>query len=518
MSLMTKIFVLGSGAREKMVCKKLSKDLLSRIDVPLSQQEVSLKEPDVFQIHNITVEKNNIPTFVKGLSPFDLVIVGSETYLQTNIVELCQSKNVKIFAPSYSASKIELSKLFGKQVMAWCGISTPEYRVFSLPNNLRQVLDYISKVEYDIVIKYDGLMKGKGVFVPESKEDAQNILIKCSYNNPGKYLIEKRVYGQEYSAMAFCDGKSYKMTPIVKDYKKRYNNDQGKNTGGMGAYHKPGMLSKEVEEWIGENIFQKVLNYFNVMSTPYVGVLYAGLIISPENNMDLKNAGIRVLEFNCRLGDPETQVVLPLMKSSLYQVILKCVEGILLNADIEYRNEACVVVNCVSKGYCEDGGQMHFGFPIKNLNQVPNHVLGGAIHNGSITETSGGRVLSVYSVHRNFEQAREKVYKDMEKIDFYGKRYRTDIGLQTKPLRIAVIGSTNGTNLPTLIDYCHKGEVYANIEVVITNKMSAGIYKKAKERRVNCYCCDTEKSMHEILIKNNIELIILNGYMKILSP
>ncbi len=350
-------------------------------------------------------------------------MVGPEAPLAAGIVDEFNKEALPIFGPTQASAQIEASKVFAKQLMQKYGIPCARSASFS---NYAQAKEYVKKQRPPVVIKADGLAAGKGVVVAESTEQALNALASFMESKTlgaagERIIIEEHLSGREMSAFAFTDGTT--VVPMVPacDYKRIFDADCGPNTGGMGSYSPPYFLSSQLEMSVRETIMEPAVKALRQEGRPYRGVLYGGLMIT-------KN-GPKVLEFNARFGDPETQVVLPRLKADLLDIIMAVVDKKLDRVKIQWREEACVGVVMASAGY---PGSYQTGFPISGLNEVDRDVM--VFHAGTKdgpapgeVVTSGGRVLTVVATGKHLTEAREKVYNNISRIQFKGCQYRRDI-------------------------------------------------------------------------------------------
>jgi len=351
-----------------------------------------------------------------------LTVVGPEAPLALGVVNIFREAGLPIFGPTREAAMLETSKAYAKEVMVASGVPTANYQVFT---EYETAEDAISNWDFPLVIKVDGLAAGKGVIICENNEETlatlKEIFIDNKFGGAGqKVLIEEFLIGQEISAFSFVDGEN--VSPIIgaTDYKRAYDGDKGPNTGGMGSYSPPKIWNKDIENTIKKNVFEPVIGYMRSIGNPYTGVLYAGLIVTSD--------GIKVLEFNCRFGDPETQVLLPRMETDLLSVMQHVAMSGISGIDIKWDPRPCVGLVVASDGY---PASYNVGKKIKGLDQTDtlvNIFHAGTSLLGDETLTSGGRVLAVTAMSDSFENARELIYKNVEQIDFEGMIYRKDIG------------------------------------------------------------------------------------------
>lgn len=388
-----------------------------------------------------TAENLNLrPTDIEGLGKaakekdVDLVIVGPEAPLASGIVDYFDRLGIPIFGPTQAATQIESSKVFARNLMEKYGIPCPQGAVFS---SYSQAREYLRKRRPPVVIKADGLAAGKGVVIANSLAEADRALgdimqAKIFGAAGDRVVIDEYLRGREVSLIAFTDGRTVSAMVPACDYKKIGDGDQGSNTGGMGSYSPPGFFSAEMTEKVARDILLPTVKAMAKEGLPYKGVLYAGLMIDDGEPV--------VLEFNARFGDPETQVVLPLLKSDLVDILVAVVQGNLDRVKIEWGSECCVGVVMSSGGY---PGSYKTGFPIQGIDSVDKDMLvfhaGTKLGNDGTIYTDGGRVLTVVGMGGDMTEAREKVYRNIPSIHFEGGYYRKDIalremdGIESKP-------------------------------------------------------------------------------------
>jgi phosphoribosylamine--glycine ligase len=353
-----------------------------------------------------------------------LTIVGPEDPLSKGIVDCFANEGLKAFGPSAAAAQLESSKAFAKSVMFDAGIPTAAYGEF---DDADEAIAYVQKQGAPIVVKADGLAAGKGVTVAQDVDTAvaavRDSMVNKSFGAAGaKVVIEECLTGEEASILAFSDGKH--CVPMVpsQDHKAVFDGDKGPNTGGMGAYSPAPIVTPSLLLSIQQSILQPCIDCMAWRGTPFVGVLYAGLMITKD--------GPKVIEFNCRFGDPETQVVLPRLKSDLLPILLSCCDGTLDKQRVEWRDDACVSVVMASGGY---PGEYPKGVPIYGISEAETDAnvivfhAGTSSRNGQIV-TNGGRVLNVTAVNHMIPGAIERAYRATERIQFDRAHFRTDIG------------------------------------------------------------------------------------------
>ncbi len=355
----------------------------------------------------------------------DVTVVGPEAPLAAGVVDRFQQAGMLVFGPSKAAAEIEWSKVFSGQLMQKHGIPGAASPSF---NNYEAAEEYIKKQKPPYVIKADGLAAGKGVIITESREEALKSLSdmmqgKSLGASGSRVVIQEYLTGREMSFFVFTDGKTVVPTVPACDYKRIFDGDKGPNTGGMGSYTPPPFYNAELGNIIMKTIMQPTIAALADEGRLFKGTLYGGLFIT-ANNIP------KVIEFNCRLGDPETQVVLPRLKTDLLDIILAVLDNRLDKIKIEFRDEACVAVAMASGGY---PGSYKTGFPIRGLDDVDKDIMvfhaGTKLGNDKEVLTSGGRILTVAASGKNLAEAREKVYKNITRIKFEGAYYRKDIAL-----------------------------------------------------------------------------------------
>lgn len=413
-----KILVIGSGGREHALCWKLkdSKKVNKIYCAPGNGGTKLVGE-------NIPLKSNDI----QGLLDFalkekiDLTIVGPEDPLVLGIVDLFESNNLKIFGPNKFGAKLEGSKDFAKEFMVKYDIPTANYKSFY---DFDSAINGIENFSYPLVIKADGLCLGKGVIICEDKKTAQttldNILNKKIFGKEGaKVVVEEFLNGVEASLLCFVSHNKIFPMESAKDYKQIYEGDKGPNTGGVGCYSPNHLFTDSLKEKIKIQVIDKIEVGLNEEGHDYTGVLFIGFMI--DNDIP------KVMEFNARFGDPETQVVLPRLKSDLMEVIIKAIDGGLKEKDLIWNKKPCVTVVLTSQGY---PGEYTKGYKILGLNDLPQDIM--VFHNGTKGEksfftTNGGRVLSITSLGE-IKEARENIYQAIKLLKFEGLNYRRDIG------------------------------------------------------------------------------------------
>ncbi len=419
-----KILVIGSGGREHALIWKLSSS--SRVD-KIFALPGNGGISELAEVVNIGVgDLEKIADFVKQ-NKIDLTIAGPEAPLAGGIVDLFDKRGLKIFGPSQKAAQLEGSKVFAKQFMKEFNIPTAEFEVFS---DYYKAREYIETKNFPLVVKADGLCGGKGVFVVDDLDAAIDALDKImkekSFGSAGdSVIIEEFLSGEEASIIAISDGENLTALASSQDHKQIYDGDKGPNTGGMGAYSPAPSAEGEVFEKTIEKVLYPVIKGMNAKGIPFKGVLYAGIMIVEKEPF--------VLEFNVRFGDPETQAVLPRMKSDLVEVIIAALEGRLECFEIEWHKTSCVTVVLASGGYpgSYEKGKRIFGLnKVKELKDVVVFHAGTKKVSPSPEEfyvTAGGRVLNVTALGKDIKEAKGKAYEAADLINFDNMYYRKDI-------------------------------------------------------------------------------------------
>ena len=417
-----KILVVGGGGREHALVWKLSQSPLTTelFAAPGNAGTAALAI-------NLPIAASDIDVLVAEAQSrdIDLVVVGPEVPLSLGLVDTLQAAGIRAFGPTKQAAQLEASKALAHEMMRECGIPAAASRAFS---NLADAQEYVSSLTPPIVVKADGLAAGKGAIIASTLKVAEcallDIMGKRVFGEAGDtVVIEEFLNGREVSLLAFTDGKH--VVPMVPscDYKRALDNDEGLNTGGMGCYSPPGFFPPHLAEEATRIAIVPIVEAMSRAGWDYRGVLYAGLMVDGDN--------IKVLEYNARFGDPETQVILPRLKSDLVEIILACVERKLDQVDVEWHDGCSVGVVVASGGY---PGPYKKGLPISGLDDIDSDVAvfhaGTSIGDNGEVVTSGGRVLAVVSTGESMSKARERVYRNTPHIAFEGMMYRSDIALR----------------------------------------------------------------------------------------
>ena len=422
--------MIGSGGREHCMVWKISKSpLVEKIYAAPGNAGIA----EIAECVDINISKNNFDSLIKLVEDkgIDLTVVGPEAPLVNGIVDYFDLKGYKIFGPNRQGAAMEGSKVFAKELLRKYGIPTPDGIIFK-KENYEEARDYIEKrSSFPVVIKADGLAAGKGVVIADDKNQAIEAIKDCFIRNRfgssgDRIIIEDFLSGYEVSVLCLCDGKKIIPMAPAQDYKRIFNNDRGKNTGGMGSYSPVPMVENQTYKQILNEIIFPTGTAMVRENIKYKGILYAGILIIEGKPY--------LLEYNCRFGDPETQVVLPRLKDDLVPLLLECAEGNLKREKIDWDEDKCVCVIAASEGYPESSssGNIIEGLDyFKDSDDIIIFHAGTKKENGSVV-TNGGRVLGVVSKAGSFKEVREKVYSAMDKIKFRGIQYRKDIALKAE--------------------------------------------------------------------------------------
>ena len=426
-----KVLLVGNGAREHAIAWKLSQSPL------LDNLMVAPGNGGTGQIaDNVPIEATDVDSLLRLAQErrVELTVVGPEAPLAAGIVDRFQEAGLLVFGPTQAAARIETSKSFAKELMLRHGVPTGGAETF---DDYEQARRYVEGASPPIVVKADGLTAGKGVVVAETREAALDALrqqmVDKAFGSAGeRLLIEEHLEGQELSAFAFVDGERVSTLVAACDYKRVGEGDTGPNTGGMGSYSPPPdeLWNEVLEKQVRTRIMEPVVAALRDEGSPYQGVLYAGLILTRD--------GFKVIEFNCRMGDPETQVVLPRLKTDLLDVMIKTAQGDLSGAVLDWDPRACVGVVVASGGY---PGRYETGYTVDTVGEMDEgvaifHAGTRTVANGGSsstrTVTDGGRVLTVTAMGDTLDEARRKAYANASRISFTGSFYRRDIALRSE--------------------------------------------------------------------------------------
>ncbi len=413
------LLLIGSGGREHAIAWKLAQSpRLKKLYVaPGNPGTAQFGENSKVDISN----HQNVTQFCKEKG-IDLVIIGPEDPLASGLTDTLLSAGIKVFGPTQQAAEIESSKAFAKAFMLRHNIPTAQYQTFT---NYAVALKHVREVDYPVVIKASGLAAGKGVIIPETIAEAekalQQVMLDHTFGRAGdEVVIEERLSGPEVSLLAFCDGKVADPMIPAQDHKRIFDGDKGPNTGGMGAYAPVPVCPPAMVKELTQTILQPTLDGLRAEGRPFTGVLYAGLMLTAS--------GPKVIEFNVRFGDPETQVILPLLDADLLTICEACASDNLANTDVKWKGGAAACVVLASDGYpgIYKTGEEITGLEKTSPNAYTFHASTKAV-NGKIV-THGGRVLCATGWGDNLGQALKRAYTAVDPISFTGMQYRTDIG------------------------------------------------------------------------------------------
>lgn len=417
-----KVLVIGQGGREHALVWKLAQSpQVEKIYAAPGNPGIS----ELAECINISAVEELLE-FAKNKN-IDLTVVGPEAPLMEGIADRFQKAGLKIFGPIAAAAELEGSKVFTKNLFKKYGIPTAEFEVFSEIKPAKLYAKSFTDRGKKVVVKADGLAAGKGVVVADKWEEASqaidSMMQERNFGSAGeKIVIEEFLTGQEVSFFAISDGMNFVPLIAAQDHKQVFDNDEGPNTGGMGAYINPPVFNDQLKEEVINRIIRPVIEAMQKEKRPYQGVLYAGLMITDE--------GPKVLEFNARFGDPETQVIMPMIRGDIYPLFEAAATGQLKDYQVELEEGTCIGVVLALKGY---PGSYEKGKVIKGLDNISTDTV--IFHAGTMIKdehllTNGGRVLAVVSRGENISEAIQKVYQEVEKIHFDEMHYRTDIGVK----------------------------------------------------------------------------------------
>ena len=408
-----KVLVIGSGGREHAIVEALSRSprkpkiyaAPGNAGIAALAECVAIKDTEAQKLLAFAQENG-----------IELTVVGPEAALAVGVVDKFRAAGLKIFGPTKAAAEIESSKDFAKRLMKKYDVPTADYATFS---DFEEALAYVRKGTLPTVLKYDGLAAGKGVVIATTMEEAEatlrDMLLDTKFGE-GRVVIEEFLTGEEFSLMCFVAGNKICPMPVAQDHKRAYDNDEGPNTGGMGAYTELPFVTAEDHDYAMTNIMQRVADAMVAEGTPFTGVLYGGLMKTPQ--------GIKVIEFNARFGDPETEVVLPRLKSDAIDVFTAVANN--EQPEAEWSDEATLGIVLASKGY---PGNYDKGFVIEGMERVESKIyhMGTAMKEGKVV-TAGGRVMIVVASAPTLQEAQMKAREDIAKIECDNLFHRTDIG------------------------------------------------------------------------------------------
>ncbi|HIW47922.1 MAG TPA: phosphoribosylamine--glycine ligase [Firmicutes bacterium] len=418
-----KILVVGGGGREHAIIWKLKQS--PRVEKIYCAPGNGGISQDAECVNIGPMEFDRLVAFAKE-QKIDLTVVGMDDPLVGGIVDVFEQNGLRVFGPRKNAAIIEGSKAFSKELMKKYDIPTAGYETF---DDFETAKAYVLTQEPPIVLKADGLALGKGVLICQSQEEAveglKEMMIDQKFGKSGtKVVIEEFLTGPEVSVLSFCDGKTVCPMVSAQDHKRAYDNDQGLNTGGMGTFSPSRIYTPEIAETCMKEIFRPTVDAMAKEGRPFQGVLYFGLMLTPK--------GMKVIEYNCRFGDPEAQVVLPRLKTDLVDIMEACIDQTLDQMDIQWEDNAAVCVVEASGGYPE-----HYekGYEITGLDQASQMENLMVFHAGTKQEngkfyTNGGRVLGITGTGKTLEEAIKRAYEGVAVVDFEKKHFRHDIGIK----------------------------------------------------------------------------------------
>ncbi len=420
------IVIGGSGGREHALAWKLSQS--EKVDkVYITPGNAGTSEVG----ENIPIKSGSTNELIDFCTSnkIDLAVIGPDDLLAEGLADELRNAGINTFGPSKTAARIESSKAFSKDLMKHKNIPTAGYAIF---DDAEKAKSYVKTQNYPLVIKASGLALGKGVIICENSSEAKNaiehIMLKKAFNKAGETIvIEEFMQGSEISFHALSDGKEYIVFPTSQDHKQIFDNDKGANTGGMGVFGPISWASDDLIKKVDQEVIKPILEGLVEKNSVFSGCLYPGLMITAE--------GPKVLEYNARFGDPETQIYMRLLDSDLFDLLYSCARGNLNPRSVRWKNGFAVSVVLASGGY---PGDYEKGFEISGLDEaakLPDIILfhaGTSIDNNKIL-TNGGRVLNVTAYGESLEEAINKAYEAVKKISFDGMHYRTDIGRREIP-------------------------------------------------------------------------------------
>lgn len=417
-----KVLVVGGGGREHAIVWKLAES--PKVDkIYCAPGNAGIAE--LAECVNIGVmEFDKLAEFAKE-HEVDLTVVAPDDPLAGGAIDVLEKAGLRAFGPRANAAILEGSKAFSKDLMKKYGIPTATYETFDTPES---ALEYLETAKMPIVLKADGLALGKGVLICMNREEAKagvkTLMLDKQFGSAGnRIVVEEFMTGREVSVLSFVDGKTIRIMTSAQDHKRAKDGDQGLNTGGMGTFSPSPFYTEEVDAFCREHIYQPTVDAMRAEGREFKGIIFFGLMLTAE--------GPKVLEYNARFGDPETQVVLPRMKNDLFEVFEACIDGTLDQVELEFEDNAAVCVMLASDGYPE-----HYekGYPISGLEKFKDAEGYYAFHSGTKFDengrvvTNGGRVLGVTALGKDLKEARANAYQATEWVEFENKYMRHDIG------------------------------------------------------------------------------------------
>jgi len=414
-----RIAIIGSGGREHAICHKISqsKKVTKIFCLPGNGGTETISE-------NVNIDIKNFGKIKEFLinKNIDITIVGPEEPLVNGIVDYLNSNGLKVFGPDKYCSQLEGSKIFTKKICEIENIPTAKFKILK---DINTSINYLKNTEYPIVVKADGLAAGKGVYICENFLDAKKAveeIFNGKFGKANEILIEEFLIGEEMSFFILYDNNTFKIFNTAQDHKRVFEGDKGKNTGGMGAYTPSRLINKILEDKIINKIILPTLNFLKKKNSKYIGFLYAGLMI--------KNNEPYLIEYNVRMGDPECQTILPLLRNDFLEIIESCINGTLNQLSLKWKSEKSICIVLSSKGYPE---KFEINIQIEKLGDILTNKNEYIFHAGTNLFdkkyfSTGGRVLNFVSVDKNLKIARKKSLKLIEKLNWKNGHYRSDIG------------------------------------------------------------------------------------------
>ena len=418
-----KVLVVGSGGREHAIVWKLKQS--PKADKIYCAPGNAGIANDAECVPIAAMEIDKLVKFAKD-EKIDFTIIGMDDPLVAGVVDAFEAEGLKVFGPRKNAAIIEGSKAFSKDLMKKYGIPTAKYETF---DNYDEAKAYVLSQSVPVVVKADGLALGKGVLICNTHDEAvaalDEIMVDKKFGASGsKVVIEEFLTGPEVSVLSFCDGKTVVPMVSAQDHKRAFDNDEGLNTGGMGTFSPSRIYTKEINDECMEKIFKPTVAAMAAEGRTFVGILYFGLMLTKD--------GMKVIEYNARFGDPETQVILPRLKTDMLEIMEACVDGTLDKMNIEWYDNAAVCVVEASGGYPVSYEK---GFEITGLDEVAKRDdivvfhAGTALKDGKFV-TNGGRVLGITGIGKDLDEARKIAYEGVDIVNFEKKHFRHDIGIK----------------------------------------------------------------------------------------
>lgn len=418
-----KVLVVGSGGREHAIIWKLAQS--PKVDkIYCAPGNAGIGElAELVPIGAMEFDKLTDFAQKEGI---DFTVVGMDDPLVGGIVDKFEEKGLKVFGPRANAAIIEGSKAFSKELMKKYNIPTAAYETF---DDYNKALEYVKKGDFPVVLKADGLALGKGVLICNNLEEAEaglnEIMVDKKFGDSGnKVVIEEFLTGPEMSVLSFCDGKTIVPMVSAQDHKRAYDNDEGLNTGGMGTFSPSRVYTQELAEECMKTIYQPTVDALNAEGRPFKGIIFFGLMLTPK--------GMKVIEYNARFGDPETQVVLPRLDSDLMEIFEACVDGTLDKTEVKWKDNAAACVVLASGGYpvsYEKGFEITGLDKAKEMENITVFHAGTALKDGHYV-TNGGRVLGITGVGKDLDEAIKTAYEGVKVVSFKNVHYRKDIGIK----------------------------------------------------------------------------------------